>query len=473
VSNYADEIDLRPYFLILKKKWRQIALITFICAAGALLYSFSQTKNYEASALVLLTRNKASLSLAEDFLTSNEPIDFRSRMDAMLALGESDSIFTQTIDEIKDAYPENIIDFESFKNSVIISNSGDTIKITVSDPDPEFAAVAANTWAKKFITTINYAYSGEQLPGEIQANLGPARKEYNSAQADLEAFLKENRIDNLQKQISETGNLLDELVQDRTWQVSYYIRRKQKMDQVLNEAVALKEQVKSVNSSAAADMGTAFAILRLYSDAFRDDQVQRNLTSPDNAFVDSISQNQQTVISENRAPDTVYNLQLTDLINNNEANPSYRDDLDRIIDLAEEQKQIAEENFSLLADDSLVLENNKSITATAAKLSDLRSQLEEETARLNDLTSRRDLKMSAYRALAEKETEVRNNLQTSAIVNLVSPAIPPTNPAGRGLVRNSVIGGIIGFVLGIFLVGGTQWLSSFEEPDTDFQKDHT
>jgi hypothetical protein len=116
------------------------------------------------------------LRLAEDFPTSAEPVDFRSRIDAMLALGESDSLFIQTIEDIKGEYPGVGDDFESFKDSVEISNTGDTIKISVSDPDPEYAALVANTIARKFIATINYAYSGEQNPGE-SGKLGSSHEE--------------------------------------------------------------------------------------------------------------------------------------------------------------------------------------------------------------------------------------------------------------------------------------------------------
>ena len=466
---YNDEIDLRPYILALKKNWWLIAIIAFSGAVIAFSYSYFQTNNYEATALVLLTRNKASLSLAEDFPTSNEPIDFRSRMDAMLALGESDNIFTSTYDKIRASYPE-VDNYENFKNSVKISNRGDTIGVTVTHSDPEYAASVANLWAKDFITAINYAYSGEQLPGEIQANLGPARTEFNTSQADLEAFLEGNRIDNLQKQVTEIGNLLDELVQDHTWQVSYNIRRKQKMEQVVNEAVALREQIGSPNSSTAAGLGTALAILRLHAEAFKDDQVNRNINSANNPVTNPNLPRQETSVYESQAPDTVFNLQLSELISESGSNSSYRNDLDRIIDLATEEKQNAEKSLSLLTKDTLNVENDELITSTSTKLSDLRSQLEEETALLNELTSRRDLKLSAYQALAEKETEVRNNLQTSAIVTLVSPAVPPISPASRGLIRNTLFGGVLGFILGVTWVIGTFWLRSLEEPNLDIQE---
>ena len=74
---------------------------------------------------------------------------------------------------------------------------------------------------------------------------------------------------------------------------------------------------------------------------------------------------------------------------------------------------------------------------------------EEETALMNELTSTRDLSWRAYQALAQKETEVRNNLQTSSSVNLASPAVPPIEPTSRGVLRNTAIAGALGFFLSV------------------------
>ena len=67
MSTYDDEIDLRPYIQALRKRWWLIAIITGICAAAAFAYSYFQERNYEAVATILLTRSRASLSLADQF----------------------------------------------------------------------------------------------------------------------------------------------------------------------------------------------------------------------------------------------------------------------------------------------------------------------------------------------------------------------------------------------------------------------
>ncbi|MFN2303008.1 MAG: Wzz/FepE/Etk N-terminal domain-containing protein, partial [Anaerolineales bacterium] len=93
---YEDVIDLRPYIQAIRKRWWLIALVTILVAAGAFAYSMLQVRSYEASATILLTRTRATLELANQFPTVNEPIDTRSRMDAMLEIAGSDALVVQT-----------------------------------------------------------------------------------------------------------------------------------------------------------------------------------------------------------------------------------------------------------------------------------------------------------------------------------------------------------------------------------------
>ncbi|MCJ7658379.1 MAG: hypothetical protein MUO67_04445, partial [Anaerolineales bacterium] len=117
-----------------------------------------------------------------------------------------------------------------------------------------------------------------------------------------------------------------------------------------------------------------------------------------------------------------------------------------------------------LAEQSLEIENDELLVATSERLRNLQSQLENEKAQLNDLTSTRDLTWEAYQALAEKETEVRNNLQTSSTVTLASPAVAPVEPTSRGVVRNTAMGAAIGFFLSLIWVLGSVWFASLVEP---------
>jgi hypothetical protein len=364
----------------------------------------------------------------------------------------------QTMEDIHQEYPDNGIEREDLKSAVEITSSGDTIKVTATYTDPLYAAVIADAWAQNAVTAINYAYSGEQLPAEIQASLEPAHLEYQTAQKDLEEFLRENQVVVLQKQIDEASTLLDELVQDRTWQIAYNVRRKQKMEQVIDQAEALKQQLNTDKGSLAAGLGDALAVLRLYSDAFGDIEIDRGVIT-----TSSSTTGKETIIFGSRQPDMVYDLQITELIERIDTGQTYQHDLERVIEHAEEEKNQAETVLIELAQQSLDFGDDELLIASSDRLRNLESQLEEENALLKELTSSRNLTWSAYQALAQKETEVRNNLQTSSSVKLASPAVPPVEPTSRGVLRNTAIAGALGFFFSVIFVISAEWLRSLGE----------
>ncbi len=470
MSIYDDEIDLRPYINAVRKKWWLIASITILTASAALVYGLLQVRNYEANANILLTRTRTSLELANQFPTINEPIDSRSRMDAMLAIAGSDALLVHVLEDIHELYPNNGILREELSSAVVITNAGDTIKITATNPDPVYAAAISNAWAENAVTAINYAYSGEQLPAEIQLSLVPAKVEYENAQNELEEFLIENQVDILQKQIVETSILLDELVQDRTWKIAYNVQRKRNMEQIIDRANALKQHRATGNTTVAAGLGEALAVLRLGSDAFAEVQIESGTGSTNRLDSEQLGAVQGTLIMGSRQPDTIFNVQISELIESVEAGESYQRDLDRIIDSAESEKLVAEAALLELAQQSVEIDSDELLLITSERLRNLQSQLENEKAQLNELTSSRDLTWDAYQALAQKETEVRNNLKTSSSVTLASPAVPPVEPTSRGVLRNTALGAAVGFFLSLIWVLGSVWLTSLEEP-ADIQQE--
>lgn len=470
MSYYEDEIDLRPYIGALTRRWWLILLISVITASAAFAYSILQERKYEAVATILLTRSRASLSLANQFPTITEPVDSRSRMEAMISIADSEGLAVQTLEDIDQSYPTNGIELEELKDSVEVASSGDTIQITATIKDPEYAALIANTWAHNAVRAINNAYTKEQLPSEIMISLEPARAEYEKAQADLESFLRKNQVDVLEKQIDETSTLLDELVQDRTWKIAYNVRRKQKMEQVINQAEILKELLRARDTSLAAGVADALAVMRLRADAFSDLQIESDVSSSISSSSRSDEPSQGTVVISPSQSDMVFNVQITELSERLEAGQNYQQDLEGIIENAQEEKEKAESELLELAQQSLDVGDDELFTATSNRLRELQSELEAETAYLEELTSQRDLSLEVYQALIRKEAEVRNNLLTSSTVTLASPAVPPVEPSSRGVLRNTAIGAAIGFFMSMIWVLGTVWFRSLEEEEEGTQE---
>lgn len=470
MSIYDTEIDLRPYISAIRRRWWLIAIATIVTSAGALGFSLLQEKKYEAVATILLTRSRASLNLANQFPTITEPVDSRSRMEAMISIAGSEWLAEQTIEEIQQALPTNGISLGELKKSVVINSSGDTIQISAKMSDPESAAFIANSWAQNAVKAINYAYTEEQLPTEIRASLEPVRVEYEHSQENLEAFLRENQIAVLQKQIDETSALLDELVKDRTWKIEYNVRRKQKMEQVINQAEILSELLQSRSLTKAAEVADALAVMRLRANAFGEIQMDGSAVTRERTDQISSVPIQGTSVRPVSQSDLLFNVQITELTDNFQTQQDYQRDLAGIIERAQKEKVRAESELLALAQQSLDEQQDELFTATSTRLRNLQSELEKESAKINELTSLRDLSLEVYQALIRKEAEVTNNLQTSSTVNLASPAVPPLEPSSRGTLRNTLIGGAVGFLIGTIWVLGTVWIKNLGETDLDSQE---
>jgi uncharacterized protein involved in exopolysaccharide biosynthesis len=454
---YEDEIDLRPYILVLIHNWWRIALVAIVLAVVALGFSLLQARQYVATATILLTRSQSTLRLAEQFPTIQENIyDSNSRMSALLTIAQSYAISSATLNSVGDKLPADERDLEAIKDRVEVTDKGDSILVSASAQTPDGAAEIANTWARQAVLAINRAYSGDQPLSEIQSQITIANQEYENAQNALESFIRDSQITLLQKKIHEANNLLSEAVNDRAWQISYYYNRKQSLQDLKVKAEALKQQLGGGKKSSAGSIGDSIALLKLHSNAF-------GIGEASNARALWIGQSSDQVIQDNK-PDLTFDLQLADLSSLNDTPSAYADDLDRIIQQADAEISKAEQVLNSLDQNLFKGEGSDIIEATAAQIQDLQNQLESAQARERELTSNRDLAWEAYQALTQKATEIKNSSQTSNQVTLASLAVPPQNPASRGTIRNTLVAGVLGGLLGVFWVFGSMWWKSTGQP---------
>ena len=92
-------------------------------------------------------------------------------MNALLSLAQSDTLAMETLKSLGDKLPAEDREIEALKKHVQIGSQGDAIVVTATANDPSLAADIANNWADQVVTAINLAYSGAQLPPEIQTQL--------------------------------------------------------------------------------------------------------------------------------------------------------------------------------------------------------------------------------------------------------------------------------------------------------------
>jgi capsular polysaccharide biosynthesis protein len=443
---YDDEIDLRPYILALTKRWWQIALIAVLAAAVACAYSFFLTsRTYEATAKVLITRSRATLSLAEQFPTVTEPVDPNSRMNAMLSIAQGDALALDTLKSIESQLPSNARDLGTIKGLVTVTNNGDIFLITAKAGDPNLAATIANAWARQAVEAINLAYSGDQPLVEIQAQVKTSQQAYDQAQTALENFIKNNQIDIIGKKINEAKALFSGLADERARNITYYSDRIQQLDQLVIQAEALKDQLQGGSRSAAGSLGDALAVLQARAGALG---INSNLASSDPS-------------ASNTASGLTLNLQISNLQDLNGSSANHAADLESLISLAKSEQtrmQAALDSFTQQVEQSAGYDQ---IDPIAAQIRTLQAQQEQQQAQQRELTSQRDTAWQAYQALSQKAVEIQNAAQTTNQVSLASLAIPPENPTARGTLRNSLVAGVLGLMLGVIWVIGAQWWREF------------
>ena len=62
-QSFSDEIDLREYLRIIKKRWKVIAAITISLAVLSLMFSLTRKPTYEARTTILLRSESSSVDL--------------------------------------------------------------------------------------------------------------------------------------------------------------------------------------------------------------------------------------------------------------------------------------------------------------------------------------------------------------------------------------------------------------------------
>jgi capsular polysaccharide biosynthesis protein len=468
-KTYDDEIDLRPYIQLILQKVRQIGLFAVLVAVLALIFSLLQQRQYQATAMVLLTRSRPQLSLTQQFPTVNDPADLRARTDAALELTTSSAL---VFDLLKFSEPyissSAAANVDVFREKLDVRTKGDLLLLSVTADDPEAAEKIANYWAELTVNSINAAYAEQQPVAEILVQLNQARETYSQAQANLENFLQSDNTSVLEAQVDVTRSLVNQMALQQTGLVQYYVQRSLEIQTLGDQARSLKAQLEAQDGSLAGQAGDALAVLQARATFFAlrpfvlpviDQPVgsetiaERSTAGRTNSpYVTNTSYSYIQLPREALSMQIPLN-ELTVLAENSE---NMAADLDILIQLADQEVSRIEEVLVALTQEEAT-SPSAAFTQVSGHMQTLQVELESQKARKLELTTQRDLALNVYKTLTEKETEVRQQVQTARYANLASPATTPTEPLPRGTVRNTLIGGVLGVLLAVFWILVMQW----------------
>jgi succinoglycan biosynthesis transport protein ExoP len=457
-----EEIDLREYIGVLIKHWKLIALTTFLAALSAGVVSFLTPPTYEATAGVVVLKSEMEITFDPKIRTLTEEdlgVNLEARRKAFAGLVKNGAIASQVIEELGDKLEEGEKEPARLLGMVEgeVEGSSDLIQITVTANDSLKAADIANAWGRAYEQHVNAIYSGvPESYASVQSEVKGAKDEYRQVEEALTAFIADSRIDNLHRLITETQRIVnslqsarelavttvvDEGVEDRMQTLADYYATKRKMEQLLEDAKALRVQVQEGGEDGAATNSLALLMLKAESFSTSADlpgelQLQLEMGSGVNTGASAQQADAEALIAVLE---------------------------DRIAGL---EKAIEEESAALLGSEMLLqleeLETLPSYTAAAVpltqaidemqeKLQSLQADLEKEKATKQELTCARDLAWETYTTLARKEAELGIATRTGGTeVRFATPAVPPTAPAGPKKKRNIAIAGAMGLMVGVF-----------------------
>ncbi len=220
-SRDAIDIDLEDYFLKLKRRWKPVAAIFFLCVGAAGFLSTFLTTTYEAEGK-LLFKPSALASLTGIAKDSSKLTNLNS------ILGQQSPLHNEREQIITSSVLQKTVEKLNLKNekgefinpnglkpqlTVDLLPGSDVIQVIYEDPNPKFAA--------NLVNTLMTVYVEEQIRGN-QSEPALARKFINQqipelkakveqAESELARFRTDNKIVDLQQEkqtvIEEIANL--------------------------------------------------------------------------------------------------------------------------------------------------------------------------------------------------------------------------------------------------------------------------
>ena len=445
-----DEIDLRQYLDVLIRWWREIVAITLgavvLAAVGILLMRLVLPPKYEASADVAIVRTVSDVNFDERFRTNPEElgvdtVSLSARRGALLGLVATGAIAQEVVNQLGDTLseeeqnPANLLEMveADLANISSAGSDSDLIRIKVTADDPDKAAAIANAWAPIYVRVVNTIYG--QVPNEvlasIQTELATAEQSYLTNQANLEAFVAENRVDALTNQVTA---LQQRLNQEVKLQEAFLIQWQQAQEQ-LSAAQALRAQVEQGGEGAARSNMAALQILKMSAYGMAPENLQIEVRD-----IPDVNQAAMLVDIESLISSLSQRLQ----------------DLTTLVSSSNARLGQSESTTAQTAADA----QSQSVSTAYQQLRDAKAQLEAETARQQQLTQQRDLAWETYKTLSNKVAELNlTRAAASSEVRFGAQAVPPVDPVERiGLSLGLLTAAILGLFIAIVTVLLAQYL---------------
>jgi capsular polysaccharide biosynthesis protein len=147
-------MEIRFYFKIIQRGWWLILVTTLVAVNISLMYSYYfTTPMYEAVARFIVSPNIQNTE-SRDLVNSLEALDKRSIISTYAEVLNSHQITESTMELLR----ENPDDFSGYTTSVTVLPDANIIRFSVKGPNPEVAALLANSIGQHAIDFVKNLY---------------------------------------------------------------------------------------------------------------------------------------------------------------------------------------------------------------------------------------------------------------------------------------------------------------------------
>jgi len=408
-----DEIDLRVYINVLIHYWRLIVGLTIVAGVAAFVVSLLLPAQYQATAVVVVTRPLYQFQLAPGIQNLPESAAGTQVLSgkAALDLATSDAMIQQLLDQVgNDLLPEER-SLVPMRGMLKAAQGGDAsiIKLTVTNRNPQRAAKITNTWASLYVRQVNdlYGQSAEQLKF-FESQLAQAKSDLDTADQALVDFQKRNDAAVLQAQLTAKQTAL-----------SNYLNLNESLKLLLQNVRSLQDQLARQPANDLSTLGDDLSTLALQVNALNvQSGIPIQLQLPSTGTLSNKTVGQQA---------------------------AYLADLDKTIGAKQ-------------------TEVKKQADAAPTEIMALQGQIQESNTENARLTRQRDMAQNVYITLSQKVGETRIATQdTSGRVRLASAAAVPEKPMG-GKLKNTAIAAVLGLFLGVVAAFAIEY---FKQPPVE------
>lgn len=234
-SGAGDEIDLRIYFVVLLRWWKEILLVGILFGAlawgGISFLNSSRDPIYSANADILVMRMLTSFDIDARVNTSfaDRP-DLNSWRASLSQLVSSPIVAEAVLAELGDQLPSNLRTPQRLASRVSATVplstderfTSNIIRLTVESDQPELSALIANSWAKHYVNYVNGLFGEvpESMIESVNIEHSDAMVAYQGAEDAYQDWVANNQVEVLNRQILEKSAVRNELIVNYTRMLS-------------------------------------------------------------------------------------------------------------------------------------------------------------------------------------------------------------------------------------------------------------